>query len=124
MAASSAVVEPVWERYPLIASNSYARRWIQSCVMLGLARNTIAAYMYASGGATRPTVEELALICRRPRLSEYRCQLGDGVIELFSLNGEIWKESSLRQHNGLGYWAAVSLGPVLNACQPVCGSFR
>ncbi len=38
MAASSAVVEPVWERYPLIASNSYARRWIQSCVMLGLAR--------------------------------------------------------------------------------------
>jgi integrase/recombinase XerD len=53
MAASSAVVEPVWERYPLIASNSYARRWIQSCVMLGLARNTIAAYMYAIEGFLR-----------------------------------------------------------------------
>lgn len=49
MVAGDAVVEPVWEGYPLIASNSCARRWIQSCVMLGLARNTIAAYMYAAG---------------------------------------------------------------------------
>ncbi|SAL87772.1 site-specific tyrosine recombinase XerD [Caballeronia choica] len=53
MTASNAVVEPVWERYPLIASNSYARRWIQSCVMLGLARNTVAAYMNAVEGFLR-----------------------------------------------------------------------
>lgn len=45
MVAGDAVVEPVWEGYPLIASNSCARRWIQSCVMLGLARNTIAQYV-------------------------------------------------------------------------------
>ncbi|MDN7865592.1 site-specific integrase [Burkholderia multivorans] len=53
MLTGNAVVEPVWERYPLIASNSYARRWIQSCVMLGLARNTVAAYMYAVEGFLR-----------------------------------------------------------------------
>jgi integrase/recombinase XerD len=53
MAAGSAVVEPVWERYPLIASNACARRWIQTCAMLGLARNTIAAYMYAVEGFLR-----------------------------------------------------------------------
>lgn len=53
MVAGNAVVEPVWERYPLIASNSYARRWIQSCVMLGLARNTVAACMYAVEGFLR-----------------------------------------------------------------------
>lgn len=53
MAAGSAVFEPVWERYPLIASNACARRWIQTCAMLGLARNTIAAYMYAVEGFLR-----------------------------------------------------------------------
>jgi integrase/recombinase XerD len=53
MAADGSIVEPVWERYPLIASNSCARRWIQSCVMLGLARNTIGAYMYAIEGFLR-----------------------------------------------------------------------
>nr|WP_280908704.1 site-specific integrase [Cupriavidus sp. LEh25] len=53
MAADGSTVEPVWERYPLIASNCCARRWIQSCVMLGLAKNTIAAYMYAIEGFLR-----------------------------------------------------------------------
>ena len=48
------------------------------------------------GGAIRPTVEELEPTRRRRRLSEYRPQLVDGVTELFSLDGEIWKESSLR----------------------------
>ena len=28
MGTSDAFVEPAWERFPLIASNSYARRWI------------------------------------------------------------------------------------------------
>jgi hypothetical protein len=46
------------------------------------------------------------------------------AVEEGDAHDEIWKESRLRQHNGLGYWAAVSLGLVLNACQPVCGSFR
>lgn len=53
MATVSAVVEPNWERYPAIASNCYARRWIQSCVMLGLAKNTLSAYMYATEGFLR-----------------------------------------------------------------------
>lgn len=53
MTADGSIVEPVWERYPLVASDSFARRWIQSCVMLGLARNTIAAYMYAIEGFLR-----------------------------------------------------------------------
>ncbi|MCX4150127.1 MULTISPECIES: hypothetical protein [Paraburkholderia] len=53
------------------------------------------------------------------------CQLGiQQAVEEGDAEDEIWKESPLRQHNGLGYWAAVNLGPVLNACQPVCGSFR
>lgn len=50
MGANNAFVEPVWERFPLIASNCYARRWIQSCTSLGLARNTVTAYMYAMEG--------------------------------------------------------------------------
>ncbi|MBP0595734.1 tyrosine-type recombinase/integrase [Paraburkholderia sp. LEh10] len=50
MGAGDAFVEPVWERFPLITSNSYARRWIQSCASLGLAKNTVAAYMYAMEG--------------------------------------------------------------------------
>lgn len=53
MGADSALVEPDWERYPLIASNCYARRWIDSCSSLGLARNTITAYMYAVEGFLR-----------------------------------------------------------------------
>jgi integrase/recombinase XerD len=53
MGASDAFVEPAWERFPLIASNSYARRWIQSCASLGLAKNTVAAYMYAMEGFLR-----------------------------------------------------------------------
>jgi site-specific recombinase XerD len=36
-----------WERYPLVAGEQQARRWIQSCVVLGLAQNTITAYLYA-----------------------------------------------------------------------------
>jgi integrase/recombinase XerD len=53
MAARSALVEPEWPRYPLIASNCYARRWIASCSSLGLARNTITAYMNAIEGFLR-----------------------------------------------------------------------
>ena len=36
-----------WQRYPLTSAHADARRWIQSCAMLGLARNTIAAYSRA-----------------------------------------------------------------------------
>ncbi|CAD6557027.1 Tyrosine recombinase XerC [Paraburkholderia kirstenboschensis] len=53
MAADSALVEPEWQRYPLIASNCFARRWITSCSSLGLARNTITAYMSAIEGFLR-----------------------------------------------------------------------
>jgi integrase/recombinase XerD len=38
---------PGWHRYPLTSAHTDARRWIQSCVMLGLARNTIVAYARA-----------------------------------------------------------------------------
>lgn len=40
----------------------------------------------------RPTEEELELIRRLRNLSAYRRQLVVGVIEQFSLDGEIWKE--------------------------------
>jgi len=36
-----------WHRYPMIAAHADAARWIRSCVMLGLAGNTIAAYSRA-----------------------------------------------------------------------------
>ena len=33
-----------WERYPAIAQDPYAKKWLESQVMLGLARNTVEAY--------------------------------------------------------------------------------
>lgn len=41
---------------------------------------------------TQPTDEELELLRRLRSLSAYRRQLVEGVIEQFSLDGEIWKE--------------------------------
>jgi integrase/recombinase XerD len=35
------------QRYPLMLAHADARRWIQCCALLGLARNTIAAYSRA-----------------------------------------------------------------------------
>ena len=63
---------------------------------------------------------------RRPMMSPDACvRLGtQQAVEEGGAQEQIWKESPLRQYNGLGYWAAVSLGLVLNTCQPVCGSFR
>ncbi|WP_321891984.1 transcriptional regulator [Paraburkholderia tropica] len=42
--------------------------------------------------AIQPTAEELEMLRRLRRLSEYRRQLVEGVIEQFSLDGEIWKD--------------------------------
>jgi integrase/recombinase XerD len=36
-----------WDRYPLTSAHQDARRWINSCVFLGLARNTVVAYAHA-----------------------------------------------------------------------------
>lgn len=41
---------------------------------------------------TQPTAEELELLRRLRGLSAYRRQLVEGVIEQFSLDGEVWKE--------------------------------
>jgi hypothetical protein len=43
-------LEPSWERYPISAADPDARRWIRSCAMLGLAPNTISAYVRAIEG--------------------------------------------------------------------------
>lgn len=40
----------------------------------------------------QPTADELELLRRLRGLSAYRRQLVEGVIEQFSLDGEIWKE--------------------------------
>lgn len=40
--------EPNWDRFPITAAHPEAKRWIQSGVLLGLARNTILAYTRAS----------------------------------------------------------------------------
>jgi site-specific recombinase XerD len=53
MARGSIAVNANWTRYPLVAANPYTQRWIQSCVMLGLAKNTVAAYTYAIEGFLR-----------------------------------------------------------------------
>jgi len=45
-----------------------------------------------AGDAIQPTAEELEVLRRLRGLSEYRRQLVEGVIEQFSLDGEIWKE--------------------------------
>jgi len=36
-----------WDRYPITAAHADAEHWLRSCAMLGLARNTIAAYARA-----------------------------------------------------------------------------
>jgi len=47
MTVDSVFVQPNWERYPRSAVTPDAKRWIESCVMLGLAANTIDAYARA-----------------------------------------------------------------------------
>jgi integrase/recombinase XerD len=42
--------ESVWEYFPLTSAHADAKRWIQSCVMLGLAPNTVTAYARAIEG--------------------------------------------------------------------------
>ncbi len=39
--------EFLWERFPAAATHPDAKRWIQSCVLLGLAPNTVIAYARA-----------------------------------------------------------------------------
>jgi site-specific recombinase XerD len=36
-----------WERYPTIASDPIARKWLESQVLLGLAKNTVEAYAHS-----------------------------------------------------------------------------
>jgi site-specific recombinase XerD len=50
MTTESLCLEPNWDRYPISAADPDARRWIRSCVMLGLAPNTISAYARAIEG--------------------------------------------------------------------------
>lgn len=46
-----------WGRFPALSSNRHAKRWIESCDLLGLAPNTITAYAYA--------IEEFLGFCGR-----------------------------------------------------------
>lgn len=54
--ANDSSFEADWHRYPLTSVHADAKRWIRSCVMLGLASNTIVAY-------TRG-IEGFLLFCR------------------------------------------------------------
>lgn len=47
MAIDSLRFESIGEHFPVIATHPDAKRWIQSCVMLGLAPNTVTAYARA-----------------------------------------------------------------------------
>ena len=47
MAIDSLRFESIWEHFPVIAIHPDGKRWIQSCVMLGLAPNTVTAYARA-----------------------------------------------------------------------------
>ncbi|VVE71659.1 hypothetical protein PCA31118_03938 [Pandoraea captiosa] len=46
----------------------------------------------ATDAEVKPTADELELLRRLRGLSAYRRQLVEGVIEQFSLDGEVWKE--------------------------------
>src|SRR5260370_20631067 len=50
MAIDSVCVESHFERFPITAAHRDAQRWIQNCVMLGLASNTVPAYARAVEG--------------------------------------------------------------------------
>lgn len=50
MAIDSLCFESVWKHFPITATHRDAKRWIQSCVMLGLAPNTVTAYARALEG--------------------------------------------------------------------------
>lgn len=50
MAIDSGCVESLRERFPISASHRDAKRWIESCMMLGLATNTVTAYARAVEG--------------------------------------------------------------------------
>jgi site-specific recombinase XerD len=50
MATDSLIADSVWERFPLTAADSDARRWIQNCLIFGLAPNTVVAYARAIEG--------------------------------------------------------------------------
>jgi site-specific recombinase XerD len=53
MSIDSLGFESVWKQFPIIAAHRDAKRWIQSCVMLGLAPNTVTAYARAVEGFLR-----------------------------------------------------------------------
>jgi integrase/recombinase XerD len=57
---STSANEPPWNRYPLTATDPHAKRWIRSCVLLGLSKNTVAAYSYA--------LEDYLAFCRSQSL--------------------------------------------------------
>ena len=42
--------ESVWIRFPLVAAERDARRWIENCLVFGLANNTVIAYARAIEG--------------------------------------------------------------------------
>lgn len=42
--------ESVWIRFPLVAAECDARRWIENCLVFGLANNTVIAYARAVEG--------------------------------------------------------------------------
>lgn len=50
MATNFLCAESVWKRFPITATDQDAKRWIQSCMMLGLAPNTVLAYARAIEG--------------------------------------------------------------------------
>ena len=50
MAIDSVQIESVCEHFPIAATHRDAKRWIESCVMLGLAPNTVTAYARAVEG--------------------------------------------------------------------------
>lgn len=65
-----------WDRYPAVARNSTARRWIEGQVLLGLAPNTIDAYARA--------VQDFLSFCERTNIQasnatrdDIACYVGD-----------------------------------------------
>lgn len=50
MGINSLCADSVWERFPITAADPDAKRWIQNCLIFGLAPNTVLAYARAIEG--------------------------------------------------------------------------
>jgi site-specific recombinase XerD len=70
--SGSTCAESVWKRFPVVAAEHDARRWIENCIVFGLANNTVIAYARA--------VEGFLVFCQKRSL-EVRSTTRDSIAQ-------------------------------------------